>query len=65
MVMSVYVLSGVTHRDADEIVCQFFPHTAKGYQQLEEFRESLPGRYDVLVVSGIDYDAIEVQAIVY
>jgi len=63
--MSVYVLSGVARRDADEVVCQFFPHTDEGYQHLQEFREALPGRYDVMLVDGIDFDAVKVLAIVH
>lgn len=56
----VLVLYGVSDRDPDERVCQFFPDTKVGRGWLDEFRDALPGRYDILVVSGVDYDKVKV-----
>jgi hypothetical protein len=53
----VFVLHGVADRDPDELVCMFFNDKA----DLDEFVEILPGHYAMLTVTGIDYDAIEVD----
>lgn len=52
----VLLLHGVADRDATELVAMFFDSR----EDLEEFRASLPGRYQVMGVNGVDYDALSV-----
>lgn len=59
-IVSVYLLFGTANRDRDENVAMFFSRT----EELEKFRADLPGRYDVLVLDGVDYDALTVRATV-
>jgi hypothetical protein len=54
---NVYVLYGVTHRDREENVCMFFPNM----DDTDQFRQYLPGNYKVMVLSGVDYDALTVM----
>jgi hypothetical protein len=32
-------------------------------EDLEEFRESLPGRYQIMGVNGVDYDALKIVSV--
>lgn len=54
----VFVLFGVTDRDPDERVLQFFPATPEGYLSIHEFKDSLPGNYGCTLVNGVDYDNV-------
>jgi hypothetical protein len=47
---NVLLLFGVAKRDDRELVAMFFDNR----QDLEEFRESLPGRYQIIEISGIE-----------
>lgn len=60
----VILLHGVTNRDPDEFVWQVFPNTPEGNEELKAFREDLPGRYDVSLVSGINYETVAIVATV-
>ena len=50
------VLYGVADRDANETVLMFFT----GREDLDNFVEALPGKYSVAVVTGLNYDDLEV-----
>lgn len=52
------VLYGVADRDATETVLMFFT----GREDLDNFVEALPGKYSVAVVTGVNYDDLEVIA---
>ena len=52
----VHVLFGVTNRDHNELVCQFF----ETRRDLLDFWHELPGNYQTMVLEGIDYDQFEV-----
>src|SRR5215510_8766143 len=56
-----FVLYGVAARDPDERVCGFF----QTRRDASEFAKDLPGSYDLLVVAGIDFDAIQVNLVVH
>jgi len=55
--MTTYVLHGVTDRDPDERVCQFFANP----EDREDFATDLPGRYDRMTLHGVNYDEFEVE----
>ena len=50
------VVYGTADRDADEHVFMVFDNTRDAVQ----FTVDLPGRYEMKVVTGIDYDKFEV-----
>lgn len=52
---TTYVLHGVAHRDPTEFVCMFFDST----EARDAWREELPGRYQELTLTGVNYDRIE------
>ena len=56
---ATYILYGIADRDKDEFVCQF----GRCMEDIEAFAECLPGKYRVMTVTGIDYDALEVVSI--
>lgn len=53
------LLFGYAGRDRDETVCQFFPDTVEGRLWLEDFKIAMPGRYRVVGLGNVDYDAID------
>lgn len=56
------LLFGYAGRDRDETVCQFFPNTNEGRLWLDEFQEALPGRYRIVQLGNVDYDALDLDA---
>lgn len=61
----VYVLYGVTERDPNELVCEFFPYGTEGYEDMTSFVDDLPGKYDFAVVKGINIEDVEVHGLVF
>lgn len=54
-----FVLYGVAGRDEQELVCMFFG-TSK---ELREFEKDLPGRYQTLIIVGVDLMGDEIEVV--
>lgn len=55
----VLLLYGVADRDDREMIAQFFDNR----DDLEDFRENLPGRYQIMGLDGVDFDALTVVSV--
>ena len=56
----VIMLYGVTDRDPEELVCQIFPNSKYGRDEMSLFVVGLPGTYNTMVVHNVDYDEITI-----
>lgn len=51
----LYAVHGVADRDPDELVLMFFDKV----KEVEEFVRDLPGKYETLVVGGLNHEDIQ------
>lgn len=61
----VIILHGVADRDPEELVCQLFPNSNDGREQMSMFVAALPGFYNTMVVHNIDYRDIAIGEITF